>query len=294
MGGAVAYMQADPVYRRDPGLAQSHVKHILQSPAHYQAAKKRKFTPTLNMQIGSALHCMVLEGQEQFDRDYILKPEGLNLTTKAGKEWKEENNKKTILSQSDSACSWDAVHGMAESLRTLEWFNPNQPDYRKYNEVSLYWRSDDLDCKARLDRLLLSPTKAVVLDLKTTDSIDETEFTKKIVGYLNYMFQSAWYTEGTEAVFKVPTSFIFIGVERTPPYSLAVYEISEEMIAEGMRQTHFARKALAHCLKTKTWPAPVVASRVLQLPRWYCSPLDRQPAIVEQVDDSLDAAFALN
>ena len=245
------------------------------------------------MQIGSALHCLVLEGQEQFDRDYILKPEGLNLTTKAGKEWKEENSKKTILSQSDAVSSWDAVHGMAESLRTLEWFNPDQPDYRKFNEVSLYWESDGLNCKARLDRLLLSPTKATVLDLKTTDSVDEDEFTKKIVGYLNYMFQSAWYTEGTEAVFKVPTSFVFIGVERAEPYSMAVYEVSEEMVAEGMRQTHFARKTLARCMKTNSWPSPPISSRVLQLPRWYRSPLDASSGMMVEVDETLDAAFSL-
>jgi len=292
MAAAVSYMQADPAYRRDPGLAQSHVKHILQSPAHYQAAKKRRFAPTINMQIGSALHCLVLEGQEQFDKDYILKPEGLNLTTKEGKDWKAQNSKKTILSQSDNACSWDAVHGMAESLRTLEWFNPAQEDYRKYNEVSLYWDADGLECKARLDRLLLSPDKAVVLDLKTTDSVDEREFTKKIVGCLNYLFQSAWYTEAAEAVFNVPASFVFIGVERAAPYTMAVYELSADMIAEGLRQTHFARQTLAQCLKSKQWPAPVTASRVLQLPRWYQSPID--VAILGEVDDTLDAAFSLD
>jgi hypothetical protein len=291
MAGAVSYMQADPAYRRDPGYAQSHVKHILQSPAHYQAAKKRRFSPTINMQIGSALHCLVLEGQEQFDKDYILKPEGLSLTTKAGIEWKQENRNKTILSQSDSASSWDAVHGVAASLRTLEWFNPVQADYRKYNEVSLYWEADGLNCKCRLDRLLLSPDKAVVLDLKTTDTVDEREFTKKIVGWLNYLFQSAWYSEGTEAVFNVPASFVFIGVERAAPYTMAVYEVSAEMVAEGLRQTHFARKTLAQCLKTKQWPAPATASRVLQLPRWYQSPID--DGTMEQVDDTLDAAFSL-
>jgi hypothetical protein len=242
------------------------------------------------MDIGSALHCLVLEGQEQFDLDFILKPEGLNLATKAGKEWKAENSKKTIISNSDG--SWDAVHGMAESLRTLEWFNPSQPDYRKFNEVSLYWQSDGLDCKARLDRLLLESKKAVVLDLKTTDSIEEYDFTKKVVGWLNYMFQSGWYVEGTEAVFKVPASFVFVGVERTAPYTMAVYEVGDEMIAEGMRQAHHARKLLAQCLRTKRWPGLAVEPRVLELPAWYRSPLDA--ARLLEVDDTLDAAFALN
>jgi hypothetical protein len=293
MAAAVSYMQADPAYRKDPAHAQSHVKHILKSPAHYQAAKKKKFAPTLNMQIGSALHCLVLEGQEEFDRNYVMKPEGLNLATKAGKEWKEENSKKTILSQTDTACSWDAVHGMAASLRTLEWFNPAQKDYRKFNEVSLYWEADELDCKARLDRLILTPSSGSILDLKTTDTIDEREFLRKIIGGLNYLFQSAWYVEGVEAVFKVPTSFIFIGVERTPPYSLAVFEISMDMLAEGMRQTKHAREALALCLKTKQWPGMPASSTVLELPPWYRSPLDSATMADNLPEDDLEAAFSI-
>lgn len=292
MAAAVSYMQADPAYRKDPAHAQSHVKHILRSPAHYLAAKQRRFAPTISMQIGSALHCLVLEGQEQFDSDYVLKPEGLSMTTKAGKEWKEQNEKKTILSKTDQYASWDAVHGMTESLRTLEWFNPEQQDYRKYNEVSLYWDADGIDCKCRLDRLILNKDSAIVLDLKTTDSVEQGDFLKKVIGGMNYLFQAAWYVEGVEAVYNVPASFVFIGVERTPPYSMAVFEVSSTMLAEGLRQTHAARRALAECLKTKKWDAPTTTSHVLQLPAWYRSPLDLVP--LEQYDENLDAAFAVN
>ena len=264
MPAAVSYMQADPAYRRDPGFAQSHVKHILQSPAHYLAAKERRFSPTLRMAMGSALHCLVLEGQEQFDQDYILKPDDISFTTKAGKEWKAENSKKTILSKTDADNSWDAVHGMAESLKTLSWFDDTQ----------------------------LTPDKAVVLDLKTTDTIDARDFAKKITGGLNYLFQSAWYCEGTEAIFRVPASFVFVAVERTPPYAMATFEISQDMLAEGFRQTHFARKALVDCMKTKQWPGLPLRSHILELPPWYRSPLE-SATLVPEVDE-LDKVFAIN
>jgi exodeoxyribonuclease VIII len=291
MAAAVSYMQADPAYRKDVAHAQSHVKHILRSPAHYLAAKKRKFAPTISMQIGSALHCLVLEGQEQFDSDYVLKPEGLLMTTKAGKEWKEQNEKKTVLSRTDQYASWDAVHGMTDSLRTLEWFNPDQKDYRKFNEVSLYWDQDGLNCKCRLDRLVLNDDSAIVLDLKTTDSVDSQDFLKKVIGGMNYMFQAAWYVEGVEAVYKVPASFVFIGVERTPPYSMGIFEVSSDMLREGLRQTSYARRCLAQCLKENQWSAPDVSIGKLELPPWYRSPLDG--ATVEQ-HDSLDEAFAVD
>ena len=293
MPTAVSYMQADRAYRKDPAHAQSHVKHILRSPAHYLAAKNKRFAPTISMQIGSALHCLILEGQDQFDTDYVLKPDGLSMTTKAGKEWKEQNSKKTALSKTDTYASWDAVHGMAESLRTLDWFNPAQTDYRKFNEVSLYWDADGLDCKCRLDRLILGESSATILDLKTTDSINYNDFLKKVIGSMSYMFQVSWYIEGVEAVYKVPASFVFIGVERTPPYSMAVFEIGTSMYAEGMRQTHAARNILANCLKENRWPAPPVQTYTLELPSWYRSPLEDGTIEKPTSSDDLEAAFSV-
>jgi hypothetical protein len=285
---AISYAQADPSYRRDPGHAQSHVKYILKSPAHYLAAKQRRFTPTLAMQIGTALHCIVLEGPEQFERDFILKPDDINLTTKAGKDWKADAAKKTILSKTDQYASWDAVHGMAESLRRLPWFDPTQPDYRKYNELSVYWNSDELDCKARLDRVVLEEDRVLVLDLKTTDSVDSKDFLKKVIGGLNYLFQAAWYSEAAQAAFKLPATFVFVGVERNPPYATKTFEMSADMISEGLEQTAYARRTLAKCLKTKSWDAPPIEHEVLSLPPWYSSPLDARMS-----DEHLKAAFDL-
>lgn len=290
MSAAISYEQSDPSYRSDPAFAQSHVKHILKSPAHYLAATKRRFAPTLSMQIGSALHCLVLEGKEQFDRDFILKPDGINLATKEGKDWKAEAGKKTVLSRSDQYASWDAVHGMAESLQRLEWFNPSQADYRKYNELSLYWTADGVACKARLDRLVLEKDRALVLDLKTTDSIDSKKFLSKVLGDMNYLFQSAWYTEATEAAFKVPASFIFIGIERTPPYATRVFEVSSEMLAEGRRQTCRARQLLLDCMSTNNWGPPPIEYETMELPIWFQSPVE--PMVADQ-SDYLDSVFDL-
>lgn len=288
---AISYQQSDPSYRADPAHAQSHVKHILKSPAHYQAAKKRKFSPTLTMQIGSALHCLVLEGKEQFENDFILKPDDLSLATTKGKEWKASAGKKTILSKSDQYCSWDAVHGMAESLQRLDWFKSDQPDYRKYNELSLYWEADGLDCKCRLDRLVLEPNRAIILDLKTTDSVNSTDFLRKVVGDMNYLFQSSWYVEGTEAAFSLPATFVFVGIERTPPYQTKIFEVDSDAILEGREQTRFARKTLRECLKTKTWGLPPIECETLSLPPWFISPVES--AKLEQADDPLLDAFSI-
>jgi hypothetical protein len=286
---AISYLQPDQAYRSDPAHAQSYVKHILRSPAHYKASLKRKFAPTPFMQMGSALHCLVLEGEEQFERDCILKPEGLSLTTKEGKEWKEANKKKIILSNSDQYQSWDAVHGMAASLRELDWFNSKAKDYRKFNELSLYWEQDKLDCKCRIDRLVFEDDCANILDLKTTDEVEFDKFVSKVLSDINYLFQAGWYVEGVHANFNMPAKFTFIGVERKPPYVARIFEVGGSMLEEAFRQTTYARQTLAECIAKNEWPRPKVTNEVLELPPWYRSPVPS--AMIDADDSSLDYLF---
>jgi hypothetical protein len=270
---SVAYHQPDPDYRRELGENQSSLKSILVSPAHYQAAKKRRFPATVNMEIGSALHCKVLEGDEEFERRFIKKPDDLSMVTREGKEWKAANANKTVLANSEKDRAWDSVLGMTEALRKLDWFNPDQPDYRKYNEVSIYWEAQGIPCKGRLDRVVVTPDEVLVLDLKTTDSIDPSAFEKKVSGGMNYVFQAAWYAEAASLAYDLPARFIFAGIERSAPWSIGLFEVSDEMMAEGAKQINFARKILGECLHEKRWPGPEIVYNLMQLPPWYKSPV---------------------
>lgn len=280
---SVAYMQPDPDYRREIGENQSSLKSILVSPAHYKAAKNRRFLPTVNMEIGSAIHCKVLEGDEEFDKRYVLKPDDINLNTKEGKEWKLNNRNKTVLYNNERDKAWDSVHGMTESLRELDWFNPNQEEYRKYNEVSIYWDRDGIPCKARLDRLILTKEEAIILDLKSTDTVDQRSFEKKVTGGMNYIFQAAWYTEAVNMAFKKPARFIFVGVERSDPWSKGIFEVSDEMTKEGQAQVEHACQILKDCQRSKVWPGPKTSYTVMQLPPWFESPVPQRNSDFEDL-----------
>ncbi len=270
---SVAYNQPDPDYRREIGENQSQLKHILLSPAHYQASKKRRFLPTINMEIGSALHCKALEGDEEFEKRYVLKPEGISLNTKEGKEWKAENAGKTVLTNSERERAWESVHGMTDALRKLDWFKGDQPDYRKFNELSIYWDADGIPCKGRLDRLVDTGDELLVLDLKTTDSVDPSSFTKKVTGGMNYIFQAAWYAEAASLAYNKPAKFIFVAIERACPWTVGIFEMSDDTMAEGYQQIRRARSILKECLTQKKWPEPEIHYNMLELPTWYRSPV---------------------
>lgn len=282
----VCYFQADGDYRRQPGESQSHLKSILLSPAHYQANRKRRFKASTVMTIGTATHCKALEGDETFEANFVLKPDNIKYTTKEGKEWRDSQGKKTILVNDGYDRQWDSVIGMTESLRALEWFDPKQKDYRKYNEVSFYWEDDGIKCKARLDRILVTDDEVHVIDLKTTDSISVDKFQSKAVD-LGYDFQAGWYSYAAELVYQKPVRFTFVAIERNEPWSIGIFEVPPDMLQEARRKNILAVQTLKKCIETNHWPAVDPEPRMLEYPRWYKPVSDRlvQEPISEPQDD---------
>ena len=277
----VAYCQPDPDYRSHPAEAQSYIKHILKSPAHYIASKEKKWPATPNMEIGTAVHCMVLEGPDTFDSQYIMKPANIKLNTKEGQAWKKENQDRKILSNSDTARSWDTIIGISSRMMQLPEFRGNQPDYRKFNEVSIYWESEEgISCKARLDRVVVAEDYVEVIDIKTTDSVDPKKFNSKVHS-LNYLFQAGWYGEAAQRAYNLPPRFKFVAVEREPPYTAAYFPVSEDMMSEAMSQCVHAREILKGCQESGSWAEPEVVNHPLKLPDWYISPV----AVDCQIED---------
>lgn len=271
MSHSIAWCQPDGAYRQDPGIAQSHLKSILISPAHYKAALNKRWVTSANMVLGSALHCAVLEGREVYEASYVERPDNIRLNTKEGKEWAAEQKKKgkTVLTGEQS----DQLNGMVEVLQKLEWFDPKkQKELRKYSELSIYWQWCGMDCKARLDRVIEQEDKVLVLDLKTTDSVQPKKFLDKVI-YLNYMFQAAYYTKAAEVAFGKPAEFIFVAVERDLPHCIDYFCPGEDMVLEGTRQCEHALELLKLCTLTDDWPGPPPSMNRMSLPEWYTSPV---------------------
>ena len=276
----VSYNQSEFDYRREDGVNQSSLKKILDSPAHYQAALKSKIIPTPAMEMGTALHCLSLDGSEAFDRQYVKKPDGIRLNTKEGKEWKEGVGRKKVLNSGGKDDPWGSVQGMAAELAKLAWFDPSQADYIKHNEVSVYWEDRGVNCKARLDRLVIG--EGIVLDLKTTDSVDPETFMKKVVN-LGYDFQAAYYTRAAMAAYDKPFRFIFVAVERKAPYTVDLFEVSPDMMHEGFYKVEKALDLYVKCDDSGEWPTKEPVIRQLEYPGWYKSARVEEPVQEEDV-----------
>lgn len=270
----VAYNQSDFDYRRQPGVNQSSLKKIIVSPAHYQAALKQKFHPSPAMEMGTAVHAWVLDGEEVFNSQYVEQPDHVKLNTKAGKEWKDAQGRKKILKPEMVA----DIKGMAASLQRCSWYENTGADYIKRNEVSVYWEWMGVQCKARLDSLLVE--EGLVLDLKTTASVDPDQFLRKVTG-LGYDFQAAYYAKAAEVAFGKPFRFTFAAIEREAPYDFQLFPVSDEMMQEGLAKCEDALQIYAQCEKTGEWPERAVKSHQLRYPRWH-KPYQRQFTPIEE------------
>ena len=62
--------------------------------------------------------------------------------------------------------------------------------------------------------------------------------------------------------------FIFIAIEKTPPYCIGVYRADEEMIVAGMSEVDKSLEVLKMCQETKLYPDYTPTIQDISLPPW--------------------------
>ena len=256
-------------YHTGPGISKSALDQIARSPAHFLAYKTAPHEPTPAMLLGSAFHSLVLEPGE-FDARYCVAPEGIDRRTKLGKEaWAEfeyEANGKEILKPDIMF----TVRGMAQSVMA-------HPLARSLvtggtAEQSIFWEPSVVEgvlSKCRPDYTKgLTDGRYAVVDLKSTEDARPAAFERSAWNF-RYHVQSAYYWDGsTEAFGRAPDAFIFIAVEKAPPYAVAVYEASMEMLNAGREEYFRNLRVYKDCMDSGSWPAYPVEITKLMPPRW--------------------------
>jgi hypothetical protein len=175
----------EPTYRSHRALNYSAAKALLRSPKHFQAALNRKFEPSREMLIGTAVHEAVLEGKSP---SYIVRPADLDLRTKEGKEWKAKNAGKEIMSPDEDSAVRNAIKAVRESADAQYLLKLCQQ-----REVGIIHNYNGVDIKGRLDAHGKDEAgKPIVLDFKTTSDADPETWGRKAFG-LRYPMQTAWY-----------------------------------------------------------------------------------------------------
>lgn len=247
-------------YHAAEGVSKSDLDLIHISPMHYVTSKEER-SQTPDMLLGSACHKLILE-PEDFDNEFAVAPE-CDRRTKEGKaiyaEFTANSAGKSVITQEQMntiTAMRDAVmaHPIAAKLLT-----------GGSAEQSVFWEEDGIICKCRPDYL----KDRYCIDLKTTRSAKPDEFTKSAYNF-RYHVQAAWYLRGLKAAGADVTEFMFIAVEKEPPFAVCVYLAGEDMLLLGGREAQSDLDTYIKCTKTGIWYGydEKPAIHELMLPAW--------------------------
>jgi len=203
------------------------------------------FKPTPAMQMGTLVHCAVLE-PEEFDLRYIAAPK-INKRTKAGKEeWAafvEDNKNKTVITLED----YDTSHYIAKCVMA--------------NPIASRLLSTGADCKAKADYV----KDKMVVDLKTAADSSPEGFSRACANF-GYHMQDAHYSNGSEC-----ERFVFVVVETTYPFIVSVYELDSEAKDIGKREVEDKMNKYVELNMFDAWDDGYVDNQTvttLSLPNW--------------------------
>ncbi len=247
-------------------VSKGALEHVAKSPLHYRSWVDGKTveedSPALVF--GRTFHCALLE-PERYARHYVNEPRFGDCRKKENKaardEWRLKNAGKVPVDWDDAM----TIAGMVQSVRGHELASKMLAD--GVSELTALWQDQatGLRCKARADRYFAK--HGMILDAKTTADASLASFGKDVFRH-GYHRQAALYREGFAAAGADVRHFIFVAVEKTPPYAVATFTLDADAIAIGARQVHHAMATLAECVELDEWPGYPAGIQEITAPAW--------------------------
>lgn len=271
MTGQLVTGVTDNQYHGDTtSLSSTGARKLLACPARFRWERDHPPAPTKAFDLGKVVHRLVLgEGGE------FVVVDADNWMTKAAKEARaaayESGATPLLTAEYDAALAMrDAV--MAHPV-AAELFSDGVA------EQSGWWADEDtgITLRFRPDWMGNLQDWPVCGDLKTTISADPQDFSRSVAKF-GYNMQAAWYLAGLAAHGIDDARFLFVCVEKTPPYPVAVIELDAEAIAQGRIDMRRAIDLYKRCLDTDTWPAYGDGIHTICLPPWMTRDATKQAA----------------
>lgn len=146
------------------------------------------------------------------------------------------------------------------------------------NELSIIERHEptNLLCKMRPD--IARTAVGVFADLKTTVCAAKRPFERAIFER-GYFRQAAMYTKLAQQAGLNVDHFVFIAVEKKPPYCVATYRILDDALEEGWREIERLLGEYKECNRSGVWPGYSDDITPIGLPEWawYHLPRSAEP-----------------
>lgn len=235
-------------YHKSTAINRSRLFRVSKSPEWFRYCEDNPPEKTRALVVGNAFHSLVLEPNE-FEKRYAVIPK-LDMRTAEGKAYKQqlESEQRELL----TADEFETICGMRDSVMQNEIARKllTGADI----ETSIYW-TDEItgeQCKARPDIFHSSKDTTIIVDLKSCTSADTETFKKEVVKY-GYDLQVYMCCNALQREFNNPTEFIFIAVEKTPPFMVNIMIADNYIKTRGERLFREYLGIYSDCKKTDNW-----------------------------------------
>ncbi|POY10461.1 PD-(D/E)XK nuclease-like domain-containing protein [Mycobacterium kansasii] len=257
---------SDVDYHADKAsLSSSGARRLLRSPAKFRWQLDQPPETGTHFDVGHFVHAKVLGvGQP------VVIIDASDYKTKAAQRARDEAYAAGHIPMLRTAAA--EAQQMAEAIlahtgakRLLEGGTP---------ELSVYWHdlATKVRLRARFDSMREFPDgrQPLVVDVKTTGTSAAPEDFAAAAGKYQLHFQNAWYDAAVRAIGIHPDGarFVFINVEKDPPYLVSLTQLQPSAIALGAQRVRRAIDLYAQCLATDHWPGYGDDIHTVDLPRW--------------------------
>ncbi len=265
----------EDTYHADPRFSQSAATVLLDSPAIYRWQLDHPEPPRDVFDVGSAVHAKVLGvGQPivAIPDDYFGKN---GAWTNKARDFcdgvRAEDGiplRAEVVAQVDAMAESVLRHEGARAILeaegdvevTLAWTLPGT-DHGDGEEIGV-------ECRGRVDKVAASDQGIYLADLKTTQDASPRGFALSAAKY-GYRLQGGAYTDAWDhTTGDAPAGFLFIAVEKTAPYLVGLYQLTEWDTTAGRDRWLEAVDLYATCRARDEWPGYSAAIEPLDLPAW--------------------------
>ena len=203
--------------------------------------------------IGGCTHTATLE-PFKLDEEYAVKPESIDGNSSRTNAYKasfqtmqDHAPDKRWLTPSDYRHCMD----MAAEAREHPIMKTYLDDPESVIEGTGFFEHSGAECQVRPD--LWNPGAGVVLDLKTTTSVNERAFSRSVIKF-GYHFQACWYLQALRLMGENPRQFIFLAVDKAAPYLTRAFTLSASDVDSQKSRMAESCRLWAECMKTGVWP----------------------------------------